>query len=92
MTPAAIASANNLEHGAALDAGEKLIIPATQAPAEVKRRLVSYRVRRGDTMLGIADRYSVSPDDVRKWNRLKSDHAVAQTFGNGHANYWHSPK
>src|ERR1700674_5081348 len=74
VTPAAIASANNLEHGAALGAGEKLIIPATQSQAEVKRRLVSYRVRRGDTLLGIADRYSVSSEDVRKWNRMKSNH------------------
>jgi len=74
VTPAAIAAANNLEHGAALGAGEKLIIPATQSQSEVKRRLVSYRVRRGDTLLGIADRYSVSPDDVRKWNRLRSHH------------------
>ena len=74
VTPVAIAAANNLEHGAALDAGEKLIIPATQSQSEVKWRLVSYRVRRGDTLLGIADRYGVSPDDVRKWNRLKSNH------------------
>ncbi|HXN53717.1 MAG TPA: transglycosylase SLT domain-containing protein [Candidatus Acidoferrum sp.] len=74
VTPAAIAAANNLEHGAALGAGEKLIIPATQSQSEVKRRLVSYRVRRGDTLLGIADRYNVSPDDVRKWNHLKSNH------------------
>src|ERR1700736_4156189 len=74
VTPAAIAEANNLEHRASLGAGEKLIIPATQSQSEVKRRLVSYRVRRGDTLLGIADRYSVSPDDVRKWNRLKSNH------------------
>jgi membrane-bound lytic murein transglycosylase D len=74
VTPVAIAAANNLEHGAALGAGEKLIIPATQSQTELKRRLVSYRVRRGDTLLGIADRYSVSSDDVRKWNRLKSNH------------------
>src|SRR5229473_1491582 len=74
MTPVAIAAANNLEQGVALDAGEKLIIPATQSQTEIKRRLVSYRVRRGDTLLGIADRYSVSPDDVRKWNRLRSNH------------------
>jgi len=74
VTAAAIAAANNLEHSAALDAGEKLIIPATQSEAEVKRRLVSYRVRRGDTLLGIADRYNVSPDDVRKWNHLRSNH------------------
>ena len=74
VTPVAIASANNLEHGAALSAGEKLIIPAVQPQAETKRRLVSYRVRRGDTLLGIADRYSVSAEDMRKWNRLKSNH------------------
>src|ERR1700719_1644694 len=74
VTGSAIADANNLERNAALGAGEKLIIPATQPQSEIKRRLVSYRVRRGDTFLGIADRYSVSPDDVRKWNRLKSNH------------------
>ena len=72
VTPVAIADANNLEHHAALDAGEKLIIPAAP-PSETKRRLVSYRVRKGDTLLGIADRFSVEPDDVRKWNRLKSN-------------------
>jgi membrane-bound lytic murein transglycosylase D len=73
VTPAAIAAANNLEHGTALGAGEKLIIPATQTESELKRRLVSYRVRRGDTFLGIADRYNVSADDLRKWNRLKAN-------------------
>src|SRR5437868_60883 len=73
VTPAAIASANNLERNAALDTGEKLIIPAVQPQSETKRRLVSYRVRRGDTFLGIADRFSVSAEDLRKWNRLKSN-------------------
>jgi membrane-bound lytic murein transglycosylase D len=74
VTPAAIAAANNLEAHAALDAGEKLIIPAAPPLAETKRHLVSYRVRKGDTLLGIADRFSVEADDVRKWNRLKSNH------------------
>jgi membrane-bound lytic murein transglycosylase D len=74
VTAAAIADANNLERNEALDAGEKLIIPATQPQTETKRRLVSYRVRRGDTLGGIADRFSVNADDLRKWNRLKSNH------------------
>jgi membrane-bound lytic murein transglycosylase D len=73
VTPVAIAEANNLEHGTALGAGEKLIIPTTQTESELKRRLVSYRVRRGDTFLGIADRYNVSADDLRKWNHLKAN-------------------
>ncbi len=74
VTPAAIAEANSLERGAGLDPGEKLIIPATQAQADAKRHLVSYRVRKGDTLLGIADRFSVDSDDVKKWNRLKTNH------------------
>ena len=74
VTSVAIAQANSLEKGAALEPGEKLIIPATAPASETKRRLVSYRVRRGDTLLGIADRYSVSAEDVRKWNRLKTNH------------------
>src|SRR6267378_3792991 len=73
VTPTAVADANGLERNAAPEAGEKLIIPATQPQSEMKRRLVSYRVRRGDTFLGIADRFSVSADDLRKWNRLGSN-------------------
>jgi membrane-bound lytic murein transglycosylase D len=76
VTPAAIAEANSLEHGAGLDPGEKLIIPATQTQGETKRRLVSYRVRKGDTLLGIADQFSVDSDDVKKWNRLKTNHVA----------------
>jgi membrane-bound lytic murein transglycosylase D len=72
VTAAAIADANNLERSAALGAGEKLIIPATLPQSETKRRLVSYRVRRGETLGGIADRFSVDTEDIRKWNRLKS--------------------
>ena len=74
VTPVAIAEANNLERSAALEAGVKLTIPAAQPASETKRLLVSYRVRRGDTLAGIADRFNVDSEDVRKWNRLKSNH------------------
>jgi membrane-bound lytic murein transglycosylase D len=74
VTPAAIGSANSLQARAALEPGEKLIIPATSPQAEAKRHLVSYRVRKGDTFLGIADRFSVDSDDLKKWNRLKTNH------------------
>src|SRR3989449_1755991 len=73
VTAAAIVEANNLERNSALDPGAKLTIPATQPLSETKRRLVSYRVRRGDTPGGIADRFSVDSEDVRKWNRLRSN-------------------
>jgi membrane-bound lytic murein transglycosylase D len=74
VTPVAIAEANNIERTAALEPGTKLTIPATQPASETKRLLVSYRVRRGDTLAGIADRFSVNSEDVRKWNRLRSNH------------------
>src|ERR1700675_3751520 len=73
VTAAAISDANNLDRHAALDVGEKLIIPAS-APAESKSRLVRYRVRKGDTLGGIADRFSVPTEDLRKWNHMKTGH------------------
>ena len=74
LTAAAIAETNKIERTAALEPGTKLIIPATQPSSETKRLLVSYRVRRGDTLGGIADRFNVNSEDVRKWNRLRSNH------------------
>ncbi|HLZ50977.1 MAG TPA: transglycosylase SLT domain-containing protein [Candidatus Acidoferrum sp.] len=73
VTAAAISEANNMDRHAALDVGEKLIIPAAP-PAESKSRLVRYRVRRGDTLGGIADRFSVPTESVRKWNHMKTNH------------------
>jgi membrane-bound lytic murein transglycosylase D len=73
VTAAAIAQANDLEAGAGLEPGEKLIIPATKPVEETKRRLVRYRVRKGDTIGGIADQFSVTAEDVRKWNGLKAN-------------------
>lgn len=72
VTPASIAQANTLETGVPLEAGEKLIIPASRPEAETKSRLVRYRVRKGDTLAGVADQFSVTPEEVRKWNRLKA--------------------
>jgi membrane-bound lytic murein transglycosylase D len=72
VTPGAIAAANDLEAGTGLEAGEKLIIPAARPVEETKSRLVRYRVRRGDTIGGIADQFSVTDADIRKWNGLKA--------------------
>jgi len=72
VTPVAIADANGLDRAESLTPGEKLIIPATRPPEEAKSRLVRYRVRKGDTVGGIADQFSVTSDQIRKWNGLKS--------------------
>src|SRR5215831_4969500 len=72
VTAAAIAAANSLGGSPALTVGDKLIIPAARPEGESKSRLVRYRVRKGDTLSGIADQFSVSTDQLRKWNALKS--------------------
>ncbi len=72
VTAASIADANGLERGTPLDAGDKLIIPASRPLEESKPRLVRYRVKKGDTLGGIADQFSVTSQQVQKWNGLKS--------------------
>ena len=72
VTAPAIAAANSLGRSDVLGPGDKLIIPASQPAAEAKSRLVRYRVRKGDTLGGIADQFSVSPEELRKWNGLKA--------------------
>ena len=52
--------------------GEKLIIPAAKPVEETKSHLVRYRVRKGDTLGGVADQFSVTSEDIRKWNGLKT--------------------
>ncbi len=44
--------------------------PAKPAPAP---KATSYTVARGDTLSGIASRFSVSVDDLRSWNSVRGD-------------------
>ena len=71
VTLAAIEQVNHLEPDASLPAGFLLTIPAAPPVA----RLVHYRVQRGDTLEGIAERYEVTTSDLRRWNHLRSSQA-----------------
>jgi membrane-bound lytic murein transglycosylase D len=76
-TADAIAEVNTL-HDGDLTADTKLIIPVTpgrrvSGDAETvaySKRPTIYKVRKGDTVLSIADDFGVSADKVRKWNHL----------------------
>jgi membrane-bound lytic murein transglycosylase D len=87
VTTAAIAEANELDRKQPLQVGQKLIIPATQSDQNTNR-LVRYRVRRGDTLLGIAERFNVDADQLGRWNRLKSTKVrrgmLLRVYPNGH--------
>jgi peptidoglycan lytic transglycosylase D len=67
---ASIEAANHLEPHASVAAGFLLNVP-TPPPAA---RLVHYRVQRGDTLAGIAERFDVTVDELRRWNHISGAH------------------
>lgn len=51
---------------------EKLAAALSLVPERPAQRMIVYRVRRGDTLAGVARRYGVRMDDILQWNRLNS--------------------
>ncbi|HEY0563946.1 MAG TPA: transglycosylase SLT domain-containing protein [Terriglobales bacterium] len=74
----AIAEANNMSGDEPI-ANTKLVIPMTgaKAPSGVaasySKRATHYDVRRGDTVLSVADDFGVPADRVRRWNHLRGN-------------------
>jgi len=77
----ALYEANPRVRGRKLRTGERLVIPVggamstvvARSVAEPESRAVSYhRVKRGETISGIAKRYRVSQSQLRAWNQLGS--------------------
>jgi len=66
VTVPAILSANHLQPRAVVPAGFVLDIP-TAPPVT---RLVHYRVQRGDTLEGIAERFDVTVSELKRWNNI----------------------
>ena len=79
-TTTAIAEVNNLSDANAALRGPNLIIPITApkvsaaaATASFSRTPTRYAVRKGDTVLSIADDFGVPADRIRKWNHLHTN-------------------
>lgn len=77
-----LAAWNGMAPGDPLKPGQKLVIWVNKAPAS-KLSLINlqpsgtqsrlhYRVRRGDSLSGIAQRFKVSVTDLKRWNTLDS--------------------
>jgi membrane-bound lytic murein transglycosylase D len=67
VTVPAIELANHLEAHATVPAGFMLNVPT--APPTV--RLLHYRVVRGDTLEGIAERFDVTVSELKRWNNIR---------------------
>lgn len=82
-TPATIATANELRSGDLLQADTRLIIPAAPAKAGAangvtfSRKILRYRVRKGDTVLSVADDFGVPGERLRQWNHLHGNQLPA---------------
>jgi membrane-bound lytic murein transglycosylase D len=75
-TPAQISNVNGLEEDD-IQAETRLIIPMSGSRDSdglvFAKRPTRYRVRRGDTVLSVADDFGVPPERIRRWNRLKGN-------------------
>src|SRR6202043_1423508 len=71
VSPSELAAANQLRAGDGVSGLEALVVPVapTAAPA---LHTVLYTTRRGDTLVSIADRFGVSLDQLRRWNKIPS--------------------
>jgi len=85
VSPGSLREANNLDDEAALEQGTHLVVPMSPGTESSLARMrevgpryaVKYRVRPGDTLEFIADRYDVTPYQIRRWNNLKTSQLTA---------------
>ena len=54
---------------------EALVIPVAPVVASISSN-TRYRVQRGDTLVTVADRFDVTPEQLRRWNHLRSGKVV----------------
>jgi membrane-bound lytic murein transglycosylase D len=69
VQPEELAAANQMSESASLQSVEALVVPVAPE-ATPAAHTVMYTVRRGDTLVTIADRFGVSLAQLRQWNSL----------------------
>jgi membrane-bound lytic murein transglycosylase D len=84
LSPVSLAEVNHTSRDTPLELGAHVVLPL--APGKESslvrvrergpRRAVGYRVRPGDTLELIADRFDATPYEVRRWNHLKTSKLV----------------
>lgn len=79
-SPRAIQSMNELASVRRLRVGQRLAIPSAStsgaSKTAVKKPRVYHRVRRGETLSTIADRYRVTPAAIQRANSIRNRHRI----------------
>ena len=65
-----IAETNGITAADPMGVDDELVVPV--APVSSETNPSRYKVRRGDTLVTVADRFNISPEDLRRWNSLSS--------------------
>lgn len=71
VSAADLAATNQLTMGDSLNDLEALVVPVAPVTASARARSTTYTVRRGDTLITVADRFGVSVEQLRRWNHLR---------------------
>jgi membrane-bound lytic murein transglycosylase D len=83
----ALKEVNRVDQNDPMAVGTRLLLPLApgkestlaRVPERGVRRAYQYNVRSGDTIELIADRFDVTPYEIRRWNRLTSSRLVPGT-------------
>jgi membrane-bound lytic murein transglycosylase D len=70
VQPEELAAANQLPAGDSLQNVQALVIPSASVAAPASSHALLYTTRKGDTLVTIADRFGVSLDQLRHWNKI----------------------
>jgi membrane-bound lytic murein transglycosylase D len=71
VTVPELAAANQMRADQSVAGIEALVVPVAPVAAPSLHTLL-YTTRRGDTLVSIADRFGVSLDQLRRWNKIPS--------------------
>lgn len=84
ITKTALEKANQIDPEDPVSEGARLVLPlpAGRPSSLVRyhtrgRRLLRYRIRRGDSLSVIAERFDVTTYEIRRWNGLRSSRIIA---------------
>jgi membrane-bound lytic murein transglycosylase D len=72
VTTKELAEANGLQPDDSIHANQALAVPVPPPP--ISSAHMRYRVRHGDTMVTLADRFGVTTSQLRRWNGLHGNH------------------